>query len=743
MRVKRLRSRGAMMVIAIGMMVLVSMMTVNQLQTLKINMDGRSRVDQAKMAETAARSGIEYGYAMLKNLMDSMSLIHLRFATHYYGNGTNQMIADIPPSWQEIINIHFDRKAAASTIGVNFSNANVSTMGNWVGTDSYFTHFHENPEEDPAPSASLSADTGQSNAKPIDYSVAMEGANGDALNSILTASGALNSSDSYLRTTLTARSGYWALDSAFHQRLRECAREEVQYFGAGAARVGVLYPEAAYVNPTQINTQCHYIRIWGLLYGGIVPDFPTALGMAPGDPFTVVPQGPMTSYDGANNYYLDGHFGTKRWHYFDAFNFPAVSGVADPELSINAVRGTGGSISTTRSDFPLDNSPGLGTFLNFRDILFERLVNYRYDSTLSRYPYEPKDYSQSSEDLAEASPNSYNVQMFTTLDLDFERPVLGITEDEDLYNHTDYGNIRHKIFFKLWITRDEAKNGYAGEAFTAPVTWPPKNHPLDTGIQYRSYKGTVVDGPTSDLHPVWMVPRETGNISGYSGNVLVTESSYWKPNYLNDFLDTNRNSNTSDLLGVLQFPVPYLAVQRGDYDIFPTTVMGQHDKTNPPLVKDEYTKFTLWSLGTVKEISPDIYVNRSVPVGSDLLYPESQQRISDFKTVARVLYKMDFYVDIRAVDVHSQNNYIDYSQNLDGAETNSGSIIVTDGSCAGTPAKNRANQAYYNSRFIPICDVDNRSPSGSPARSRYKHFEPLGIIAHAVERVPYVDSRRP
>jgi len=61
-----------------------------------------------------------------------------------------------------------------------------------------------------------------------------------------------------------------------------------------------------------------------------------------------------------------------------------------------------------------------------------------------------------------------------------------------------------------------------------------------------------------------MVPRDSGSITGYSGSpIAVQNTSYWKPNYLNDFLDTNRNGNTADLLGVLQFPVPYLAVQRG------------------------------------------------------------------------------------------------------------------------------------------------------------------------------------
>jgi len=197
----------------------------------------------------------------------------------------------------------------------------------------------------------------------------------------------------------------------------------------------------------------------------------------------------MTSFDGTNNYYLDGHFGTKRWHYFDAFNFPVITGPDASEFSINSLRSTGGSISTTRADFPLDDSAGLGTFLNFRDILFERLMNYRYDATVTRYPHEPKDYSQTSDDLAEASADSYNVQMFTTLDLDFERPTLGITEDEELYNHTDYDNVRHKIFFKLWITRDQNKDGYNSEAFTPPATWPPKNSSSGYGYKILQLQG--------------------------------------------------------------------------------------------------------------------------------------------------------------------------------------------------------------------------------------------------------------
>ena len=53
------------------------------------------------------------------------------------------------------------------------------------------------------------------------------------------------------------------------------------------------------------------------------------------------------------------------------------------------------------------------------------------------------------------------------------------------------------------------------------------------------------------------------------------------------------------------FPIPYLAVQRADYDIWNDTDRSTSVASEPPKEHDA-TRFTLWSLGTVREVDTEI-----------------------------------------------------------------------------------------------------------------------------------------
>ena len=127
---------------------------------------------------------------------------------------------------------------------------------------------------------------------------------------------------------------------------------------------------------------------------------------------------------------------------------------------------------------------------------------------------------------------------------------------------------------------------------------------------------------------------------------------------LKDFMDTDAKDGRSltsgqdQRLGVLQFPVPYLAYQRADKDYWVDSIRGTSAVSSPsgddglPLDHPHYTRFTLWSLGTVREINQDNF-GRTVP--------ESEQQIDHFEVVTRALYKLVFYMDTRAVEVNDED----------------------------------------------------------------------------------------
>ena len=135
MKKRKVNRKGSLLVISIGLMMFVSFMTVSQLDTLKLYFGVKRMMDLQRISDVAARSGIDYGYAMIKNITESMSLNEFRFATHMHsGNDTVAglgagAVAEVPPSWQEIINHKFDRDA--------YNAYDSPTEGYWVGTDSY------------------------------------------------------------------------------------------------------------------------------------------------------------------------------------------------------------------------------------------------------------------------------------------------------------------------------------------------------------------------------------------------------------------------------------------------------------------------------------------------------------------------------------------------------------------------------------------------------------------------------
>ena len=135
MRRRRVNRKGSLLVISVGLMMFVSFMTVSQLDTLKMYFNVKRMMDLQRISDVAARSGIDYGYAMIKNITESMSLNEYRFATHMHsgtGSGTGLgpgAVAEVPPSWQEIINHKYDRDAYAAY--------NTANEGHWVGTDSH------------------------------------------------------------------------------------------------------------------------------------------------------------------------------------------------------------------------------------------------------------------------------------------------------------------------------------------------------------------------------------------------------------------------------------------------------------------------------------------------------------------------------------------------------------------------------------------------------------------------------
>ena len=73
-----------------------------------------------------------------------------------------------------------------------------------------------------------------------------------------------------------------------------------------------------------------------------------------------------------------------------------------------------------------------------------------------------------------------------------------------------------------------------------------------------------------DLHPIWSMTRNSGTVPNSNG-VNIADTSLFRPNYKIDFLDWDGNGATDNRLGAIGFPIPYLAVQRADYDIWNDT----------------------------------------------------------------------------------------------------------------------------------------------------------------------------
>ncbi len=735
MQIRRTR-RGSMLLLAIGMTILVSFLTTSQLTNLRVAMDARYRTDYARMADTAARSGLDYGYAMIKNTLDSVSMVGPRFVTHFWDTNsasTGGVVADVPPYWQEVLNPQYDRRAFLDR-GLNGASA-ANHTGNWVGTDSYWTHYHEEPDVD---DDWTKTDPASEVPWPFDYTLARafySGADLDASSNLKGVLDGVTINSTYAPSDAGEgdSGGFAAFAANRHSRLRTCPRFSETNDGVNLVNY-VFYPEESYAGASG-KTQCHYLRLQQVYsdLGGVPAVYDDARNEAQNTPWTL-------KNTLSDDWYLDGHFGDKRWHYYNAYSFSNVNSGTE---NVTAERGTGGSIVTTRSDFTLDSTGGLATFANHRKHLFERLFYYRFDKTLSKYPHEPGDYTQTDAHMQQESEDNYTVQMFTGLDLDYLDN--GDTDSENLKKHDDYALIRYKTMFKLWITRDQEKDGYNSEAFSKPTSWPIKKNFM--GFPYRQWDGTAISGSNSDLHPLWVLPRETGKI--FTGlpsprdEIDVTNTSLWRPNYLQDFMDNDGDGESSDALGVLQWPVPYLAVQRGDYDIFDINSRGVASKTTVPLQRDEYTKFTLWSLGMV--VVPNLERLREVRNYAVTIVPENEQRISDFDVVAKVLYRMDFLVDVRGPDVHDQGKYIDYSVDLDGAEINQQSYRINSYNggygpwmCgeSGTAADlhNPANEPFYAARFIPICDLASDT-------SKTVLIEPKGIIMLGQERVDYRASK--
>ena len=122
-----------------------------------------------------------------------------------------------------------------------------------------------------------------------------------------------------------------------------------------------------------------------------------------------------------------------------------------------------------------------------------------------------------------------------------------------------------------------------------------------------------------------------------------------------------------------------------------------HRSSEPPKEHDSYTRFTLWSLGTVREVDTEILqdtgMSRYEPYPT---VPAAKQKISDFQIVSRSLYRMDFYMDVRAVDINDEEEYRE-DTDIDK---------VLSGGCDASNV-NMNNEANYNAARIPACDLDS------------------------------------
>ncbi|MBT3783547.1 hypothetical protein HOF92_01150 [bacterium] len=694
MKFRPSRNKGVLLVLAIGMMVLVEFLTIHQLEGIKITFNLRRQFDYQQIADLAARSGLDYGYSMIKNTMEAMSLVDVRFATHMH-TANSARVAEVPPSWQEILNPIFDLTARG---------AFPTNQASWIGTDSYDQGI-DNVTGGPV--------------NPIDYGDAIIGNSGDSLRSI-------NSFSLKLENALAGNRaegfGLTSEPTQGSEYLSECAEEQLDTDG-----VAPLSPTTfTFFDSSFSNTEC-LRQSQVSIYNTVWTNIPAASGTD-----GINPQTESRQYSNIR----DGHFGTKRWHYYDQWNYSAVGGenIASDIASSNP-RGTGGVIRYDPSN--------LAQFANHRDILFERLFHYRRDDTNLQFPYEPLRTSGASTEIdtpqeRDATNNAYHVQMHTSLNLDGLDTAT--PSDEDLFNHEDFSNIKYKVFFKLWVTRDEKRDGYGGNLTVNPgrVTkaFITHNQPNSGNDNLLNWAGTNITSDSEyqtsedvahDLHPIWSIPRQNGTVYNNS-SVNVVNSSYWRPNYLVDFLDTDAPngvsrssaSETGHRLGVLQFPVPYLAYQRADKDYWDSSVRGTINTTSKgddgiTLGHKDYTRFTLWSLGTVREVGEDFL---------HLDFDEADQKISHFEIVSRALYKLVFYMDTRAVEVNNESQY------RSGTDED---LKLLSGACSGN--QNLNNTAAFNALYIPACDVH---PTGDVAQL----YEPLGIYLESTEKVDYLDSRK-
>lgn len=699
--------KGSLLVMSLGVMVLVSFLTVNQLDSIKMNFSIRKHMDHQRAADIAARSGLDYGYAMIKNVMESMSLVELRFATHIYNSQNPGMVAEVPPSWQEIINNQFDADAReAFSDGRGF---------NWVGTDGFDAGDNVDPNV------------------PFDYNHAgiyhqTDEAITGLHSSVLGPSGSksLQATDPYesdvIGEDLIMREyGFGSqlpapdqAKSTDKSTLSECAVEGVYRTGTVTRELYTLAPDHLYS-----QTECDL--------------FTVHKGDSAAE--NVFSDQPSIFEEREYNFMTDGHFGTKRWHYYDSWNFSALGGddVLSDVDSANP-RGTGGMIRRN----PPDLDGGSTYFSDHSHILWERLFNHRRDTSM-RYPYEPLDPDATTPEERDVNNGTYLVELFTEMNLDGLDPASGEVSDIALMDPNNYGNMKHKIFFKLWVTRDEGRDNYGrtgvpGTVVTTALIEDEGGSAIDLMDWSGNTLSSLVSGgnpleiTTSDyavdLHPIWSLRRDSADqvySRANNGDVTLTqadETSLGRPFYLQDFLDWDGDNDTAHRLGALSFPVPYLAYQRGDFDYFHPSVRGTNQSTPVSLAHPHYTKFTLWSLGTVREVDPLLDGANAEVVEED------EQLLTHFRIVARALYKMDFYMDTRVVDVNDDTSY----------EFDSGFDDEATGGCDTTTRQNMANQIYFNARRIPVCDLED---------GVVLIHEPMGIYIDNFEKVNYRSSIAP
>jgi hypothetical protein len=614
-----------------------------------------------------------------------MSMTGLRFATHYSGDASKP-VAEVPPYWLQVLDPGYDEKAR-NDFEADSSSGNWDYSGNWVGTDSFISPFD--------------VDDMDKELIAMDHAFAMR-------------------NPYYLHSDLNT-------GLPVESETRECPLEVVK---SGANERYILL-----FDPTVMPDIVHCDALEDNLTDGVLWDNRVAfLGDDP-------------------NYLLDGHFGDKRWHYYDGYNFDLP--VPEADIDVLSSRGTGGSIVVNKKDLGAGDDKfdvvtgldphgdgdepwyGADTFSNF----FERLFYYDYwnedhSALLTVPPYhEPADDSES----------AYHVRLFTNMYFDDSAHVSDdgavIAANAELFDPDEYGSIDFISFFKLWVVRDKRRDNFGDSASGNPIT-----STFDGNHTLQDWKGNDIVGVSTDLHPIWARPLEgetitrtliTGGVAA-NATINVEDTSFWRRDFLKDWHGRNSVKHSTYQMGALAWPVPYLAYQRGDHDYFPDADRGDEDKTIPPIFHeyDHYTKFILYALGTVRVPDETLL---------DQNRDRKNQAMSDFKVVSRSLYRMVFYMETRAPDTiddekvsKPKDTGYDMGDNFIGAfdyqdvyDCNEKPVLPL----GGYVQQNQMNWAFFNSRFIPICDIQ---PTKDASRKRF--FEPRGIYMRSIEKVPYRDS---